>query len=91
MPYALPVHGRPEIRVQRDDGFYSLTRWRDFRRSYLRRHPLCVECERRGRTEPAVDVDHKISLRSAPALAFDESNMQALCHGHHSQKTRGGG
>jgi len=92
MPYALPVHRRCEIGapMRSDDGFYSLTRWRNFRRAYLRRYPLCVECEREGRTEPAVDVDHIVPLRAAPALAFSDGNMQGLCHGHHSRKTRGG-
>jgi 5-methylcytosine-specific restriction protein A len=35
--------------------------------------------------EPATDVDHV--LRKAAGGADDDSNLQSLCHSHHSAKT----
>ena len=60
-------------------------RWRRMRVRSLRKHPLCIECERLGYTTPATDVDH-IRPRSAGG-SDEESNLQALCHQHHSAKT----
>jgi 5-methylcytosine-specific restriction protein A len=54
---------------------------------YLAVNPLCTECARVGRTEPATDVDHKIARRDRPDLAFAWDNLNSLCHSHHSQKT----
>lgn len=59
--------------------------WRELRQTFLRRNPLCIECLREGRTEPATDVDHIIAKRLG---GRDEwANLQALCHSHHSRKT----
>ena len=60
-------------------------RWRRVRAMYLRKHPLCVECQRLGFATPATDVDHVVSRRRGGTDA--ESNLQSLCHRHHSAKT----
>lgn len=59
--------------------------WRRIRLEFLRRHPLCAECGRAGRTVPATDVDHRVPLRRGGTN--DPANLQALCHEHHSRKT----
>ena len=59
--------------------------WRVARLVHLRRHPLCVACEAEGRTTPATDVDHVLSRRRGGT--DDPSNLQSLCHSHHSSKT----
>ncbi len=59
--------------------------WRQIRAARLRRHPLCVVCERQGRTVPATDVDHVVALRRGGTNAA--SNLQSLCHYHHASKT----
>ena len=41
-----------------------------------------------GRYTRATDVDHIVPHRGDPALFWDEDNWQALCHRHHSVKTR---
>ncbi len=66
----------------RDRQFYGTKRWRRFRRWFLVRHPLCVECN-----GPANEVDHIESRRERPDLAFDESNLRALCKSCHSRRT----
>lgn len=63
------------------------SRWRRARRLYLSRHPLCVECERRGRLTPADTVDHVVPHKGDPVLLWDEANWQALCAPCHSRKT----
>ena len=41
-----------------------------------------------GRYRKASVVDHIIPHRGDEALFWDRSNWQALCHRHHSIKTR---
>lgn len=64
------------------------SRWRRLRLMQLRANPLCVECAKLGRVVAATDVDHIIPKRDG---GTDEaSNLQSLCHAHHSQKTGSG-
>ncbi|NBF13078.1 HNH endonuclease [Pseudomonas sp. Fl4BN1] len=62
-------------------------RWQQARAGYLRKHPLCVECEKLGRVEPATDLDHITPHRGDNDLFWDRSNWQPLCHPCHSRKT----
>lgn len=59
--------------------------WRRIRLAHLKRQPLCVECDRAGVAVPATDVDHVLPLRRGGTHAA--SNLQSLCHFHHSSKT----
>jgi len=59
--------------------------WRRVRKRFLRQHPLCAACGHLGFTTPATDVDH--ILPRALGGTDEESNLQALCHRHHSAKT----
>lgn len=59
--------------------------WRKLRLMFLSENPLCVECELDGLVVAATDVDHIIPKRQGGT--DDWSNLQALCHSHHSQKT----
>lgn len=61
------------------------TRWREIRRAFLARHPLCVDCLAGGRNVAATDVDHVVAR--ARGGTDKPSNLQALCHAHHSAKT----
>ena len=63
-------------------------RWQSARKKYLEAHPLCVECLKEGRYVKATDIDHVRAHRGDPKLFWDQSNWQALCHRHHSIKTR---
>ena len=75
-----------EIRSASARGYGS--RWRKARKRYLEAHPLCVACMKEGRYVKATDVDHITAHRGDPVLFWDESNWQALCNKHHSEKTR---
>jgi len=56
--------------------------WRVLRDAYLASNPICQFL---GCGLPATDVDHIISKRVGGA--DDPTNLQSLCHRHHSAKT----
>lgn len=73
---------------------YDLRRWRGsggrpgIRELQLQREPLCRMCRSLGNImTAAVDVDHVQAIEKG-GDPWDESNLQSLCHSHHSQKTR---
>ena len=61
--------------------------WRAARDRFLRGHPLCAECLRRGKIVPAKVVDHIVPHRGDQKLFWDEGNWQALCKACHDRKT----
>jgi len=54
--------------------------WRKIRDAYLRQHPECEQCGAK-----ATDVDHRIPRRKGGS--DEDTNLQSLCHKHHSRKT----
>ena len=62
--------------------------WQKARQRYLEAHPLCVEYMKEGKYVKATDVDYIIPHRGDRKLFRDENKWQALCHSHHSIKTR---
>ena len=65
-------------------------RWRAARKRYLKRYPLCIECQRKGKFMPATVVDHVLPHRGDEDLFWDESNWQPLCKHCHDRKTGSG-
>lgn len=61
-------------------------RWQRVRLMYLRAHPLCAECGRRGQVTVADMVDHVRPIADGGAV-LDEANLQSLCHACHARKT----
>ena len=62
-------------------------RWQKLRDRFIRQHPYCEECFRKGKLVMATDVDHIIPHRGDQRLLYDEANLQSLCHECHSRKT----
>ena len=62
--------------------------WQAVRLAYLSEQPLCEACLARGRTKPALDVDHIIPI-SKGGERLDPSNFMALCRKCHNRKTHG--
>ncbi|EPK2450590.1 HNH endonuclease [Pseudomonas aeruginosa] len=59
-------------------------RWQQAREQYLRDHPLCVYCARKGLVTAANTVDHIVAHRGDRDLFWDQSNWQSLCGPCHS-------
>lgn len=76
------ISGKGSRCPEHDDSIYGLRVWRNLRDSYIRDHPYC---EAPGCRAPATDVDHKIARRDGGLDTY--SNLQSLCHRHHSIKT----
>ena len=57
--------------------------WRQIRAQVLAEQPLCLMCERLGRIEPAVDVDHIDN----DSHNQSRDNLQGLCRSHHAAKS----
>ena len=66
--------------------FYQSMPWRRLRKSYIDSHPLCVECEKNGRTVPAKIVDHITPINQGGA-ALATNNLQSLCSICHNRKS----
>ena len=69
------------------DAWYSSRDWRNLRRSYISRNPLCEFCFARGITKAADVVDHIIERKDDDSLRLDSRNLQSLCHRCHNLKT----
>lgn len=63
--------------------FYKSPAWRACREGYLRQHPFCEECLKRGEYTPATHVHHKTWLNEDnvkdPAVALSWDNLEAVC------------
>ncbi len=59
-------------------------RWRKARLRHLQQHPLCVMCQREGKTVAAEVVDHIKPHKGDLTLFHDPANFQSLCVSHHS-------
>ena len=59
-------------------------RWQKYRAWFLRKHPLCVYCQREGRTAAAEVVDHIVPHRGNRDLFWEPGNHQSLCAWHHN-------
>lgn len=69
---------------QRSRGLHTDSkRWRAIRAQVLAEQPLCPICERQGRVEPAVEVDHRDNDSHNNA----RENLWGLCKPHHTAKT----
>jgi 5-methylcytosine-specific restriction enzyme A len=62
-------------------------RWQRESKAFLQEHPFCKRCLARGKTVPAVVVDHIQPHCDDPELFWDRDNWQGLCKSDHDQKT----
>lgn len=59
------------------------SRWQRARLGYLRKHPLCVQCQDRGQVTAATLVHHIVPHKGDRRLLWDRNNWQALCRECH--------
>jgi 5-methylcytosine-specific restriction protein A len=94
----LVTHGRCEKHIKHSRKQYDNNRpeWHDMyndprykqeRLLFLRRHPLCVDCEKEGKIEPATRLDHIEDHKGNYQLFWNKDNWQGLCEHHHNSKT----
>lgn len=76
-------------RSNKSQMFYNDIRWKRLRNWYMREHPLCEECFKKGISTPSTDCHHiKPFLRGKTVedkwnLLLDEDNLIALCEECH--------
>ena len=63
---------------------YNNEKWRRFRVAYLNRNPLCVNCLKNNKANPATVVDHIEPHKGDLELFWNSDNYQALCANCHS-------
>ena len=63
------------------------SRWQRARRVFLKKNPLCVECQRAGITERATTVDHIVPHKGNQKLFWNRSNWRAMCEACHNRAT----
>lgn len=97
MPNRPPVRGTEASSIPRRSAHARgyTRKWRNERGTgaadaFLREHPLCADCERRGLIVAAVHVDHIRPHRGNMTLFWNEANWQSLCACCHAVKTRKG-
>jgi 5-methylcytosine-specific restriction protein A len=59
--------------------------WKRIRDRYIKAHPLCEECFKNNRLNPAEEVHHIIPL--AKGGTHDDDNLMSLCKACHSRIT----
>ena len=86
-PECKPARPAPaKAKPRAGDPVYRLNRWRRKSEGYRRRHPFCEHCLQAGLLVRSTVVDHIVPLSKGGA-AFDDKNLQALCHQCHAIKT----
>lgn len=67
---------------------YQNKNWRKMRDTYLKEHPICEECLKKGKVTPAEDVHHKKSpFRGGEVnynLLLDYHNLESVCKECHA-------
>jgi 5-methylcytosine-specific restriction enzyme A len=61
--------------------------WVKLRTWWIKRNPLCAECEREGKLTVATEVDHMVPISRDRSRRLDPDNLQSLCHPCHVAKT----
>jgi 5-methylcytosine-specific restriction endonuclease McrA len=53
--------------------------WQQLRDRFIKEHPLCVACAKRGIATAAAEVHHIVPIAEAPWLRLEWNNLMALC------------
>ena len=65
-------------------------RWLKFRETYVRKHPLCVDCLAAGKVTATDEVHHIAKVAQHPELKLVDANCMSLCKSCHSVRTNRG-
>jgi 5-methylcytosine-specific restriction protein A len=64
---------------------YRRKAWLVLREEHLRLNPFCVKCMEANVHTLGNTVDHKVPHKGDMDLFFDKTNLQTMCHSHHSK------
>jgi len=71
--------------------FYNTWAWKKFRKGYVQRHPICIECDREGIVGPTEVCDHKEQFAPGAAgwdlKALKDEDYNPLCDHHHNSRS----
>ena len=95
-PSRRPINDEPRIRKQwsgdrRNYDTHGQTTnergygkdWQALVEDVRARHPLCIDCENRGRTKPMDECHHVVPIKDAPERRLDLTNVAPLCRACH--------
>lgn len=97
MPTINKIQRKPRTSYERTDTdmrklraqAYNNTAWRKMRDTYMKEHPTCEECLKKGKVTPAEDIHHRKSpFRGGEVnygLLLDYDNLMALCKDCHGE------
>lgn len=81
-----PNRNETEMRKIRQKA-YQNKNWRKMRDTYLKEHPICEECLKKGKVTPAEDVHHvKSPFRGGDVnynMLLDYHNLESVCRECH--------
>ena len=79
---------RPVIqpRNPEDVAFYKSYKWTKTSLKFRKLNPLCILCDKEGKTKKADVVDHITPIKEG-GEEYNFENLQSLCHKHHNRKT----
>ena len=66
--------------------FYSSVAWKSLRNYKIQLNPLCENCESKGLTEPAREIDHIEAIKDG-GKNLSLRNLQSLCRSCHASKS----
>lgn len=81
-------HKETDMRILRAKA-YNNTAWRKMRDTYMKTHPICEECLKKGKVTPAEDVHHiKSPFKGGEinyALLLSYGNLMSVCKDCHAR------
>jgi 5-methylcytosine-specific restriction protein A len=102
MPYSPPQHraaftpSREAVKkasakhynkhIRKGHEFYHSKEWKETRKWFAKRHPLCIVCKANGIAQSVEIVDHIIEIKDGGSMLC-VTNLQSLCRRHHNTKT----
>jgi 5-methylcytosine-specific restriction enzyme A len=70
------------------EGIHSSNRWTRLSRQIRSERPLCERCHEEGRLFPSTEVHHIRKCETHPEMAYNPSNLRALCKECHLVEER---
>lgn len=75
---------------EKQNKFYKGRKWQRCRDTYIKEHPLCERCLKKGIATPGEHVHHIIELDennyTNPMIALNPDNLETLCYECHREE-----